>query len=116
MRERINLGTTHQFCRELKKFYELLYKILLGRMLDYAASCSDRIDHDIEAGYIRRDVLHSTVCIAIAGYLTLFADIDAEYTSIHKFLAPVAIVVFVRGLSTIKRRAYIDQQLKQITQ
>lgn len=113
----IHLERVSHFCRELRRYYEPLYKELFGQLLDYATLCGDKVEAGIAAGYIRRDVHRGAVYTAIAGYLLrLFAEVYDERSSIRVLLSPDSVLIFARGLSTIKGRAYIDQKIKLITQ
>lgn len=114
MRE-INLGDTHRFCLELQKFHDPLYRLLRGWLLDYASACSEKVKPDIANGYIRRDVHASTVCTAIAGYLNrLFSGFETNYPDLRTILSPEIILVFTRGLCTIKGRDYLDKKIKEL--
>jgi len=44
----------------------------------------------------------------------LFAYPDSEYTDIRRVLSPDIVVVFTRGICTIKGRNYLEQKIKEI--
>lgn len=115
--QRIDPKRAYRFCRELKRFYDPLYRVFLQRLFDYAAVCSDKVARGIADGYLRRDVTPSVVRTLVAGYLTqLFAYTDCEYADVRNMLSSETILIFTRGLCTIKGRSYLDQQLKAVAQ
>lgn len=115
--QRIDPKRAFRFCMELKKFYSSVYQELMKRLIDYATVCSDKVDQGIADGYLRRDTTSCMVRTVVAGYLTqLFAYTDCEYTDARRILSAETIVIFARGLCTIKGRAYLDQKLKASAQ
>ena len=111
--QRIDLKKAHRFCRELQKFYHPLCKTLLDRLSGYAAVCGKLVGPGITAGYIRREVSPEMVRTAVTGCLMqLFACVSSDYADIRNVLSPETIVIFTRGLCTIKGRTYLDQKLK----
>lgn len=115
--QRIHLAQVSNFCRELRRYYESLYKELFGLLLHYAVLCSNKVDDGITEGYIRKDVHRNVVCTTISGYLVLlFVDTNYDDASIRAIFSPESVLIFARGLSTIKGRAYIDKKINQIEQ
>lgn len=112
---RLDLKKAHHFCRELRKFYASVYKTLLRKLLDYASVCGEYVETGIRDGYIRCDIQPTMVCMAVSCCLTqLFAYADHEYTDVQRVLSPDIIIIFTRGLCTIKGRSYLDQKIKEI--
>lgn len=113
--QRLDLKRAHRFCRDLRKFHAPVYEILQQKLLDYASACGEHVEMGIREGYIRRDVQPAMVCIAVSVCLTqLFAYADYEYTDVQRMLSPDIIVIFTRGLCTIKGRNYLEQKIKEI--
>lgn len=111
----LNLKRAHRFCQELCKFYAPVYESLQQKLLDYASACGAHVETGIQEGYIRRDIRPAMVCTAVSGCLTqLFAYADYEYADVRRILSPDIIVVFTRGLCTIKGRNYLEQRIKEI--
>lgn len=112
---RLDLDRAHRFCRELRKFYAPVYETLLRELLDYASACGKHVETGVREGYIRRDVQPAMVCTAVSGCLTqLLADADYEYTDVRRMQSPDIIIIFTRGLCTIKGRNYLEQKIKEI--
>ena len=112
---RLDLKRAHHFCRELRKFYAPVYETLHRKLLNYASGWGKHVETGFREGYIRRDVQSALVCIAVSGCLTqLFAYADYEYADVRRVLSPDIIVVFTRGLCTIKGRNYLEQKIKEI--
>lgn len=104
-----------RFCHELHKYYDSVYQELVRRLFNYANCCAERVPAAISDGYIRRDVGQKTVRTVIAGYLArLFFDGTCDAKVIQKIFSPEAVLIFIRGIATIKGRAYMDIKLKEI--
>ena len=112
---RLDLKRARHFCRELRKFHAPVYELLHRKLLDYASACGKHVEAGIREGYIRRDVQPEMVCTAVSSCMTrLFAYPDSEYTDIRRVLSPNIVVVFARGICTIKGRNYLEQKIKEI--
>lgn len=111
----IDFPNAHRFCRELQRFYDPAYKMLRNQLLDYATACSEKVGQGIIEGYIRRDIPADAVRVAVAGYLIrLFSANESDFKNIGEILSPEIIVIFTRGLCTIKGRDYMDKKLKEL--
>lgn len=113
--QKINRSNAYRFCQELQKFYDPTYRMLLNQLFDYASVCSEKIQPGIDDGYIRRDVPANAVRMAVADYLIhLFFGTRADYKNIWEIYSPEIIVIFTRGLCSIKGRDYLDKKLKEL--
>lgn len=111
--KKIDMKNAQRLCCELQKFYYPVSKMLLERLFDYAAACGKMVESGIAAGYIRPETLPRTIRMAVAGYLMqLFNHTSWNYADVRNVLSPEVILIFTRGLCTIKGRAYLDQKLK----
>ncbi|MCD7794822.1 MAG: TetR/AcrR family transcriptional regulator [Alistipes sp.] len=112
---RLDLDRAHHFCRELRKFYAPVYETFLRELLDYASAYGKHVEAGIREGYIRRDVQPVMVCTAVSGCLMqFFAYADYEYADVRRIPSPEIIIIFTRGLCTIKGRSYLEQKIKEI--
>lgn len=103
------------FCRDLKKFYFPGYSLLQNRLCEYATACGNRIQEGITEGYLRKDTSRNVVISAVESYLNrLFIDYNAYAKDGRNSMSPDLVVVFARGLCTIKGRAYFDRKLKDV--
>lgn len=113
----VNPVGVSRFCHELYRSYHSLYQKLLGRIHDYALNCSLKTDRDIDDGYIRKDIHRDMVYTLVKSYLMqFFSDIQCRNEKLCEVSSSEIMVIFARGLSTIKGRAYLEQKLKEITQ
>lgn len=111
----LDLKSILRFCLELQRFYKPLYRMLLVRLSDYAAACSEKVSSGINEGYLRPDTTPFLVRTVVCEYLDLlFAHAGGECEKIWNGVPPEIILVFTRGLCTIKGRAYLDRKLKEI--
>lgn len=103
-------------CRELQQCSVPAYQFFLGRLFDYAEACGAGAERDVEAGYLCRSVSSRTVSAVVSDFLIRLFDSDSE-ALLHRgyALSPEILVVFMRGLCTIKGRAYLDQRLKYLS-
>lgn len=113
--QRIDLPRTVRCCSELRECCLPVYECFLKQMCTYAEACGARVGEDAEAGYICHDVTARTVCAVLSDYLIrLFGNADARRVHREYLLSPDMLVVFARGLCTIKGRAYLERQLKSL--
>lgn len=111
--ETVDLPRVVRCCRELRQCSFPVYRLFLERLFDYAEACGDRAEHDAEAGYFCRSVSRKTVCAVVADFLVRLFGNDEERIVHRSYpLSPEILIVFTRGLCTIKGRAYLDQRLK----
>lgn len=100
-------------CRDMHQCCVPLYDFFLGRLFAYADACGEQARKDAEAGYLRRDVSSHTVSAVISDYLLrLLTGNELRVPEQSRSLTPEILVVFARGLCTIKGRAHLDRQLK----
>ncbi len=107
------LSVSRRCCKGLQKYYTESFECILAYIQEYAASCTAKVAEAKDAGYIRREVSPEFVRASIAQYLVnritphslaFRSDEATAYT----------ILVFARGIATIKGRAHIDNLLKGV--
>lgn len=99
--------------RELRRSDETLYRHLLNRLFDYADSCGIQAEQDATTGYLLRTVSRHTVSSLVSGFLVGLLGIGEEsLRSRYGILSPDTLLLFARGLCTIKGRAHLEQRLK----
>lgn len=114
---RLDIGNVCRFCCDLRKFHYSICKALLIRLSGYTSSCAEKVEVGIADGYIRRTVKPNDVYSALSGYLAqLFTRTGYDHAGVRQILSPETILIFTRGLCTIKGRAYLDKKLKESVQ
>lgn len=112
----VDLRRVVRCCRDLRQCCAPVYRAFLVRMFDYAEACGRRAEHDAEAGYFYRTVSRHTVCAVVSDFLVRLFGNDEERLLYRSYpFSPEILVVFTRGLCTIKGRAYLDQRLKTLS-
>lgn len=103
-----------QCCQDLKK-YHFAYTFLSQSVSDYATLCKNNTPAAIQQGYIRKEITPDLIYFFVEKYLSkLFFDPNVNSSdSFTDTLRAQTILIFTRGISTIKGRAYIDQELKK---
>lgn len=99
---------------DIRKYHSSIYSFLTVRIAGYAMIFKEKVNEGIENGYIRKDTTPDLVYVALLEHLSkLFYDSERCVQNISKGdLMAQTILVFARGISTIKGRAYIDNRLK----
>lgn len=111
----IDLRRAGRFGLELRRCCLPVYRSFLDRLGDYAEACGRRAEQDIEAGYLCRTVSPGTVRAVVSDLLIRLFGNDSESRFYrNEPLLPEILVVFARGLCTIKGRAYLDRRLKTL--
>ena len=103
-----------QCCQDLKK-YHFAYTFLFRSVSDYATLCKNNTLNAIQQGYIRKEISPELVYFFVEKYISklFFDEKYNKQAPISDTLRAQTILVFARGISTIKGRAYIDQKLKK---
>ncbi len=102
-------------CRELRQCCVPVYQLFLEQIFDYAEACGIQAEHDVATGYLCRTVSSHTVSAVVSDFLIrLFGNDEARILLRGCPLSPEILIVFTRGLCTIKGRAYLDQRLKTL--
>lgn len=111
----VELRRVVRCCRELRQCSIPVYQIFLERLFDYADACGVWAERDAEAGYLCRNISRHTVSAVVSDFLIRLFGCSEE-RMLHRcyFLSPEILLVFTRGLCTIKGRAYLDQRLKTL--
>lgn len=103
-------------CRELRTCSVPVYRLFLERLFDYAEACGTRAAQDAATGYLCRDVSQETISSVVSDFLTRFFFGNDLRPPVRRHTpAPELLLVFTRGLCTIKGRAYLDRRLKNNT-
>ena len=68
----LDLKSILRFCLELQRFYKPLYRMLLVRLSDYAAACSEKVSSGINEGYLRPDTTPFWCARSSANILTCY--------------------------------------------
>lgn len=113
--QKIDLQRVACCCRELRQSYISVYQLIIKQLFDYAAACGARTKQDVEAGYLCRTITPHTVFNIISDFLMRLFGNDQEYLLYKNYtISPDMLVIFARGLCTIKGRAYLEQRLKTL--
>lgn len=100
-------------CRELRLCCVPVYQLFLEQLFDYAEACGAWAKRDAASGYLCRTVSPHTVSAVVSDFLIRLFGNDCDRLLHRSYpLSPEILVVFTRGLCTIKGRAYLDQRLK----
>lgn len=109
----LDLRRVGRCCRELRQVCEPVYRLFLEQLFDYAEACGARAERDAEAGYLCRTVSSRTVRAVVSDFLIrLFGNDEERLLYRSDPFSPEILIVFTRGLCTIKGRAYLEQRLK----
>lgn len=112
----LDLPRVMRCCRELRHSCAPVYQLFLELIFDYAEACGIQAEHDAATGYLCRTVSSHTVRAVVSDFLIrLFGNDEARILLRGYPLSPEILVVFTRGLCTIKGRAYLDQRLKTLS-
>lgn len=112
----LDLPVVMRCCRELRQCCFPVYRFFLERLFGYAEACGTCAERDAQAGYLCRTVSSHTVSAVVSDFLIrLFGNEEARVVLRGYPLLPEILVVFTRGLCTIKGRAYLDQRLKTLS-
>ncbi|MCI7139680.1 TetR/AcrR family transcriptional regulator [Alistipes sp.] len=112
----LDLPRIMRCCRELRQCSAPVHRFLLARLFDYAEACGAQAELDVNTGYLCRTVSQQTVCTVVSDLLIrLFCSDDVRPLLRGYSFSPDILVVFTRGLCTIKGRAYLDQRLKTLS-
>lgn len=101
-------------CQDLKK-YRFAYTSLSRSVSDYATLCKNSTPGAIEQGYVRKEITPDLIYFFVEKYITklLFDEKNNKPDSFTDTLRAQTLLIFTRGISTIKGRAYIEQELKK---
>lgn len=101
-------------CMGIRKYHPKSYETIHNHFASYAAMCRDKVAEGIDSGYIRSDISADFVYNSIMGYLkNLFSSDEYDRENSKYEVMSYSILVFARGISTIKGRAYIDNKLRK---
>lgn len=102
-------------CWDIHKYYENTYKQVTGYITVFAEYGRERAYSDIEEGYIRKEIDPELFCAFIKSHFSLlfFSKNYCNPNPSQKQFAE-AILIFARGISTLKGRGYIDKKIKEI--
>lgn len=113
---RFNLLPVVRCCRELRQHFAPVYRFFLERLNDYADACGAWAERDAEAGYLCRAFSPQTVRSVVSDFLIrIFGSAEEEMQYRSYLLSPEILLVYIRGLCTIKGRALLDQRLKTLS-
>ena len=107
----LDIDRAGRFYAELQHYYNSVAQDIITRQAEYADRCAEKVMEGVEYGYIRRDISPEIVRMAVSAYLS---HLLSEATYRLNVLVPDTILIFARGISTIKGRAYLDNRLKTI--
>lgn len=112
----IDLRQLVRACGELRESCEPVYRYLQERLFLYAEQCGERADRDSAAGYLCRTVSRHTVSAVVSDFLLRLFEGDGSRRAFRRSAppSPEILMVFLRGLCTIKGRSYLDQRLKTL--
>ena len=75
-----------------------------------------RAEQDAGTGYLCRDVTRDTVSSVVSDFLIrLFGSVEEHPLRRGSLSSPEILIVYMRGLCTIKGRAYLDRHLKTLS-
>lgn len=104
----------HRCCVGICKYHPKSYEAIHEHFASYAAMCRDKVAQGVDAGCIRSEITADFVYNSIMGYLKkLISGDEYDRENSKSELMPYSILVFARGISTIKGRAYIDNKLRE---
>lgn len=103
---------------DIRKYHSSIYSLLETRISNYAKACRDKTHEAIEQGFIRKDMSPIFVYDSIYVHMSkLFLGNGIVGSDVvTKYHIAQSILVFARGISTIKGRAYIEKELKKRTE
>ena len=111
----IDLPQVVHRCSELRKYSAPVHLFFLEQLFDYADTCGVWAERDADTGYLRRNISRHTVSAVVSDFLIrLFGNSEDHLFYRSYLLSPEILIVFTRGLCTIKGRAYLDQRLKTL--
>lgn len=109
----IDMPRVMRCCRDLRQCSTTAYRFSLDRLFDYADACGTWAERDAETGYLRRNLRRQTVSAVVYDFLIRLFGSGCEQITMRSYvLSPEILIVFTRGLCTIKGRAYLDKRLK----
>lgn len=111
----VDIPRVMRFCRDLRQCSIPAYRFFLGRLFDYADTCGTWAERDAQTGYLRRNVRRQTASAVVADFLVRLCGSGCEHMLVRSYmLSPEILIVFTRGLCTLKGCAYLDQRLKSL--
>lgn len=111
----IDLQRAVCYCRELRQCSPSAYRFLLEQFFSYADKCSAMAERSADAGYLCRTVSPHTVAAVVSDMLVrIFDNEQASILHRSRLMSPEIIIVFTRGMCTIKGRAHLDRKLKTL--
>lgn len=109
----LDLPRVMRCCRELRQCCAPVYQFFLELIFDYAEACGSQAERDAATGYLCRTVSARTVSAVVSAFLIRLFGNDGEWLPYRSYpFSPEILVVFTRGLCTIKGRARLDRRLK----
>ena len=109
---KVDLRRVMHCSRELRQCCLPVYRLFQERLFNYADACG----MDAGTGYLCRDVTRDTVSSVVSDFLIrLFGSVEEHPLRRGSLSSPEILIVYMRGLCTIKGRAYLDRHLKTLS-
>lgn len=113
---KVDLRRVMHCSRELRQCCLPVYRLFQERLFNYADACGMRAEQDAGTGYLCRDVTRDTVSAVVSDFLIrLFGSVEEHPLRRGSLSSPEILIVYMRGLCTIKGRAYLDRHLKTLS-
>ena len=113
---KVDLRRVMHCSRELRQCCLPVYRLFQERLFDYADACGMRAEQDAVTGYLCRGVTRDTVSSVVSDFLIrLFGSVEEYPLRRGSPSSPEILIVYTRGLCTIKGRAYLDRRLKTLS-
>lgn len=99
-------------CMDIKKYYKPVYRYLIEQTNCYALICESKVKQGIAEGYISKKSSPRLIYLYLLEHFSRLFTVDVYYTHADSKLMTDSILAFVKGISTLKGRSYIEQKLK----
>lgn len=113
--QRIDLPEMLRSTQALREYCFPAYEFFLEQIFEYAEACGAQAERDQEEGFLYRNITRNTVSVFVADFLIRsLTRTDSDIIRRHYFVTPDLLLVFTRGICSIKGRAHLDQRLKKM--
>lgn len=107
----------YRCCQYIRQNHQDAQQYLLDYISQFADLCREKVKEGIEDGYIKKEVSANLVYVFLLNHFTnLFSKEPCCVSNYGDSLMADFVLTFIRGISTLKGRGYLDKKLKDKNQ